>query len=210
MEVDAMFRTFVVEGCSGSGKSAISTLLAERTGAVILPLMRRQEDAALDGLAERNTYVQDIYAMDVLANLNVPVVYDRAMPSALCEMYEQRLSTRCRNTLIDWWARRLIDADGLIIRVMTPPNLASSRSRHKFSSELVWREQQQIKHWCDQAHRVGVQCLSVVNNNCTIDAIVAPLLDLMVHLPRSASCDGPLLDLMAHLPRSASCDGHIG
>ncbi len=153
----------IVEGASGSGKSHLTKLLTEATGWPVVRMFRRESDLRIEHLVPMLNYVEDIAATDALVQSGADVICERMLPSALADVYEDRLGDRDKSALMRWWSQRINDVSCLVY-VNVEPDIASRRSRHGFTVDFIERERLQILEWCGRAANGGVP-LTVIEND---------------------------------------------
>jgi thymidylate kinase len=123
----------VLEGAEGTGKTSLATALVERHGFVSYRTMAwkdgRQSPHQLSVWRERgvpvNTFVDDIYAADLLAclasNIGLAwtsrIVLDRSMPSGVAYAPE---GPQAHAQAVAWWARTLTPIGGRIVLLDAP------------------------------------------------------------------------------------------
>lgn len=110
----------VLEGCNGVGKSHQTAVLSEHFQAPIIRPFRPTPDFHFTGSTQLeqelkelkipvNTYVDDLYAADLLGKLlrsaSVPVVLDRSLPSGL--VYGDDWTWENRVRLLSLWQKLL-------------------------------------------------------------------------------------------------------
>lgn len=132
----------ILEGLEGTGKSTLARAVARCTNAPIYRPFRTDEHEHMgDGsrvekmLGELgvavNTYVEDVYAADLLGALRSDAILDRSMPSGLAYSLVQGLIPPDRvKELMEWWCWRLGPrADVLYVYMRCDPAVAAVRGR---------------------------------------------------------------------------------
>lgn len=155
----------VLEGASGSGKSTLMKELVARTAWPVYRAFRSNENDHAPGAALKalgipvNTWMEDLYAADLLSVVRGNVILDRSIPSALA--YDEMglgtgLSVGQRAEVLELWARRMVKAGGSIFVVVAPTRVLAERSG-RFSLEHLETEQALIRKYAAEAWRYGVR-----------------------------------------------------
>jgi thymidylate kinase len=170
----------VLEGPCGSGKSTLAKALCAKLGWPMYRAFRRDPNDHTPGRTAEllrdaglplNTWMEDMFAADLLAQVKSNVILDRSLPSGLAydeATLSSRLSERQRVGIAVEWGSLMRQARAFLVKVEAPPEVCASRNgRH--NAYFAEQEMKSIFKWVDHS---GVPSMPLLTDGFAVGRCV--------------------------------------